>query len=134
MIKTIPPEIEANQTKRQTQWKMLTPPEVENIRFYPMSLDKPQYKPRPLNWHNKKNLDHQRNSSQSRGRNHPTEGHNYMENEHHDEANMDRNQSIETQNLFLSFEPRTYEQWSSTKEQGRENNVNNQWTNHRKIS
>jgi hypothetical protein len=29
---------------------------------------------------------------------------------HHDGANMSRNQSIKTQNIFLSFEPRPYEQ------------------------
>jgi hypothetical protein len=40
--------------------------------------------------------------------------------------NMGDNQSITTQHLFLSFRPRPYEQLSSTKEQGRENKVNNQ--------
>jgi hypothetical protein len=39
---------------------------------------------------------------------------------------MGRNQSIETQNLFLSFGPTPYEQGSSIKEQGGENKVNNQ--------
>jgi hypothetical protein len=63
-----PPEPKANQTKRQTQSKTPTPPKVENTRFYQMSLDKPQDKPRLLNRHNKKNVDHQDSSSQSRGR------------------------------------------------------------------
>jgi hypothetical protein len=42
-----------------------------------------------------------KNSSQNRGRNHPTEGHVYMGNEHHDEANMGRNQSIDMKLLSL---------------------------------
>jgi hypothetical protein len=37
----------------------------------------------------------------SRGRNHPIEGHVYMKNKHHDEANMDRNQSIDMKPLSL---------------------------------
>jgi hypothetical protein len=36
-----PPKPKANQTKCQTQSKMTTPSEVENTRFYQMSLDKP---------------------------------------------------------------------------------------------
>jgi hypothetical protein len=44
-----PPETKANQTKRQTERKTSTPPEVENTRCYQMSLDKPQDMPRPLN-------------------------------------------------------------------------------------
>jgi hypothetical protein len=47
---------------------MPTPPEVDSTMFYQMSLDKPQEKPRPLNRPNKNNVDHQRNSSQSKGR------------------------------------------------------------------
>jgi hypothetical protein len=43
-----PPEPKANQTKRQIQPKTPTPPEVENTRFYQMSLDKPQDKHMPL--------------------------------------------------------------------------------------
>jgi hypothetical protein len=35
-----PPETKANQTKRQTQTKMPTPPEVENTKFHQFSLDK----------------------------------------------------------------------------------------------
>jgi hypothetical protein len=92
-----PPQTKVNQTKRQTQRKMPTPPEVENTRFYLMSLDKP----RPLNRHNKKNVDHQNSPSHSMGRNHPTEGHVYMRNEHHDEANMGRNQNIDIKSLAL---------------------------------
>jgi hypothetical protein len=73
-----PPETKANQTKHQAQPKTPTPPKVENTRFYQMSLDKPQDKPRPLNRHNKKNVDHQSSSFHSKGRNHTTEGHVYM--------------------------------------------------------
>jgi hypothetical protein len=51
-----PPQTKANQTKRQTQSKTPTPPKIENTRFYQMSLDKHQDKPRPLNRHNKKNV------------------------------------------------------------------------------
>jgi hypothetical protein len=40
----------------------------------------------------------------------PIEDHVYTGNKHHDRANMGRNQSIKTQNLFLSFGPRPYEQ------------------------
>jgi hypothetical protein len=43
-----PPGSKANQTKRQIQPKTPTPPEVENPRFYQLSLDKPQGKHRPL--------------------------------------------------------------------------------------
>jgi hypothetical protein len=43
-----PPETKANQTKRQTQTKTLTPPEVENTKFHQFSLDKYQDKHRPL--------------------------------------------------------------------------------------
>jgi hypothetical protein len=39
-----PLESKANQTKRQIRPKTQTPPEVENPRFYQMSLDKPQGK------------------------------------------------------------------------------------------
>jgi hypothetical protein len=35
-----PPETKANQTKRQTQTKTPTPPEVENTKFHQFSLDK----------------------------------------------------------------------------------------------
>jgi hypothetical protein len=68
-----PPESKANQTKRQIQPKTPTPPEVENPRFYQMSLDKPQ------------------------GKHRPTESHIYTRDEHHDGRNMGRNQSIVTQ-------------------------------------
>jgi hypothetical protein len=44
MAKTIPPETKANKNKRQTQTKTPTPPEVENTKFYSLSLDKPQVK------------------------------------------------------------------------------------------
>jgi hypothetical protein len=54
-------------------------------------------------FHNKKNMEHHRNSSHNRGRNHPTEGHVYMGNEHHDEANMGHNQSIDMNPLSLSL-------------------------------
>jgi hypothetical protein len=47
-IKQAPPQTKANQTKRQTQSKMLTPPEVKNQRFYQLSLNKPQDKHRPI--------------------------------------------------------------------------------------
>jgi hypothetical protein len=43
-----PPKTKANQNKRQTQIKMVTPPEVENTKFHQLSLDKPQNKNRPL--------------------------------------------------------------------------------------
>jgi hypothetical protein len=43
-----PPEPKVKHTKRQTQSKMRTPPEVENPRFYQISLDKPQDKHRLL--------------------------------------------------------------------------------------
>jgi hypothetical protein len=43
-----PPEIKANNSKRQTQTNTSTPPEVENIMFHQFSLDKPQDKLRPL--------------------------------------------------------------------------------------
>jgi predicted glycoside hydrolase/deacetylase ChbG (UPF0249 family) len=36
-----PTKTKVNQIKRQTQQKTPTPPEVENLRFYQMSLDKP---------------------------------------------------------------------------------------------
>jgi hypothetical protein len=51
-------------------------------------------------FHNKKNVDHQSSSSQSKGRNQPIEDHDYTGNEHHDGENMGCNRSIETQNLF----------------------------------
>jgi hypothetical protein len=44
-----PPKTKANQIKRQTQQKTLTPPEVESTRFHQLSLDTPQDKHRPLN-------------------------------------------------------------------------------------
>jgi hypothetical protein len=50
---------------------------------------------------NRKNMDHHNNSSHNRDRNHSTEGHVCMENEHHDEANMGRNQSIDIKSLSL---------------------------------
>jgi hypothetical protein len=56
--------------------------------------------------------------------NHPTKSHVYMGNEHHDVANMGHNQSIVTQNLFLSFGPRPYDQVHKSREV--ENKVNNQ--------
>jgi hypothetical protein len=43
-----PPQTKANQTNHQTKSKAPTPPEVENIRFYQLSLNKPQDKYRPL--------------------------------------------------------------------------------------
>jgi hypothetical protein len=43
-----PPEPKVKHNKRQTQPKTPTPPEVENPRFYQMSLCKPQDKYRPL--------------------------------------------------------------------------------------
>jgi hypothetical protein len=52
-------------------------------------------------FHNRKNMDHHNNSSHSRGRNHSTEGHVYMGNEHHDKGNMGRNQSIDIKPLSL---------------------------------
>jgi hypothetical protein len=109
-----PPEPKAKHNKHQTQLKTRTPPEVENPRFYQISLDKPQDKHRPLNnkasqsaydlgtkatrariinndhkqnplaMHKKKNVDHKGNSSQNRGRNQPTDSHNCTEDEHHD--------------------------------------------------
>jgi hypothetical protein len=54
------------------------------------------HKQNPLAIHNKKNMDHN-NSSQNRGRNHPTESHIYTSDEHHDGTNMGHNQSIVTQ-------------------------------------
>jgi hypothetical protein len=50
---TSSPQTMANQIKRQTWQKMPTPPEVENPRFYQMSLDKPQGKHKPLNQQSK---------------------------------------------------------------------------------
>jgi hypothetical protein len=47
-IKQATPQTKANQTKRQTQSKTPTPPEVENTRFHQFSLGKPQDKLRPL--------------------------------------------------------------------------------------
>jgi hypothetical protein len=44
-----PPKRKAKHTKRQTQSKTRTLPEVENPRFYQISLDKPQDKHRLLN-------------------------------------------------------------------------------------
>jgi hypothetical protein len=43
-----PPKTKVNQIKCQTQQNTLTPPEVENTRFYQLSLDTPQNKHRPL--------------------------------------------------------------------------------------
>jgi hypothetical protein len=43
-----PPESKVKHNKRQTQLKTQTPPEVQNTRFYQISLDKPQDKHRPL--------------------------------------------------------------------------------------
>jgi hypothetical protein len=43
-----PPEPKAKYNKRQIQPKTWTPPEVENPRFYQISLDKSQNKHRPL--------------------------------------------------------------------------------------
>jgi Flp pilus assembly protein TadD len=42
--KQAPPQSKANQTKHQTQSNMPTPPEVENTKFYQLSLDKPHDK------------------------------------------------------------------------------------------
>jgi hypothetical protein len=50
-----PPEPKAKHNKRQTQSKTQTPPEVENPRFYQISLDKPQDKHRPLKQQSKSN-------------------------------------------------------------------------------
>jgi hypothetical protein len=47
-IKEAPPQTKENQTKRQTQSKTPTPPEVENTRFYQLFLDKPQDKHRSI--------------------------------------------------------------------------------------
>jgi hypothetical protein len=55
------------------------------------------HKQNPIAIHNKKNVDHKGNSSQNRGKNQLIEGHIYTRNEHHDEINMGRNQSIVTQ-------------------------------------
>jgi hypothetical protein len=49
------PETKANQTKRQAQRKMPTPPKVENTKLYQMSLDKPQDKLRSLEQQGKSN-------------------------------------------------------------------------------
>jgi hypothetical protein len=43
-----PPNTKANKNKCQTQRKTPTPPELENTKFYQLSLDKPQDKLRPL--------------------------------------------------------------------------------------
>jgi hypothetical protein len=50
-----PPKIKANQARHQIQSKTATPPEVENTRFYQMSLDKHQDKHRPLKQQSKSN-------------------------------------------------------------------------------
>jgi hypothetical protein len=47
-IKQGPPQSKANQTKHQTQSKKPTLSEVENSRFYQLSLNKTQDKHRPL--------------------------------------------------------------------------------------
>jgi hypothetical protein len=49
----------SNQNTGFLNGKNHTPPEAENTRFYQISLDKPQDKPRPLNRHNRKKVDHQ---------------------------------------------------------------------------
>jgi hypothetical protein len=50
-----PLEAKAHKNKLQTQPKMPTPLEVENTRFYQMSLDKPQNQLRPLEQQGKSN-------------------------------------------------------------------------------
>jgi hypothetical protein len=45
---TSSPSNQDNQIKRQTQLKTSTPPELENTRFYQLSLDTPQDKHRLL--------------------------------------------------------------------------------------
>jgi hypothetical protein len=122
-----PPEPKVKHIKRQIQPKMRTPPEVNNPRFYQISLDNLKtsighsnckasqsaydlgtkatrariiindHKQNQLTIHNKKNVDNHNNSSQNRGRNQPTESHIYTGDEHHDEINMGHNQSIVTQ-------------------------------------
>jgi hypothetical protein len=47
--------MKANKNKRQTQIKMPTLPKVETIKFYQLSLDKPQDKHRPLKQQSKSN-------------------------------------------------------------------------------
>jgi hypothetical protein len=122
-----PPEPKAKHNKRQIQPKTWTPPEVENPRFYQISLDKPQVKHRPLKqqsnskriWprhksHKSKN-NHQLSQAKptrhpqqekcgplqqlisKQGRNQPTESHIYTGDEHHDGTNMGHNQGIVTQ-------------------------------------
>jgi hypothetical protein len=55
------------------------------------------HKQNPLAIHNKKNVDHKGNSSQNGGKTHPTEGHIYTGDEHHDGINMGHKQNIVTQ-------------------------------------
>jgi hypothetical protein len=43
-----PLEPKVKHNKRETQSKTRTPPEVEDLRFYQISLDKPQGKHKPL--------------------------------------------------------------------------------------
>jgi hypothetical protein len=50
-----PLETKAHKNKRQTLPKMPTTPEVENTKFYQLSLDKPQDKLRPLEQQGKSN-------------------------------------------------------------------------------
>jgi hypothetical protein len=65
-----PPKTKANQIKHQTQQKTPTPPEVENLRFYQMSLDKPQGKHRPLKQQSKSKCIQPRHKSHKSKNNH----------------------------------------------------------------
>jgi hypothetical protein len=64
-------------------------------------------------------MDHQSSSSHSKGRNHPTKGHVYMRIEHHDEANMGHNQSIDIKSLSLFWTKTISTMIKSTKEKTR---------------
>jgi hypothetical protein len=77
-------------------------------------------------FHNKKNVEHQSNSSQNRGRTIQLRDHDYMGNEHHDGENMGCNQSIVTQNHFLSLDQDHLNNDHVHKSREVENKVNNQ--------
>jgi hypothetical protein len=109
----LPPQTEPIKSSTNST-KDTNSPEVENPRFYQMSLDKSQDKHRPLKQqrklniydlgtkatrariiindhkqnplaiHNRENVDHKGNSSQNRARDQPTESHIYTRDEHHD--------------------------------------------------
>jgi hypothetical protein len=66
----IPPESKTNQTKRQIQSNMPTPPGVENTRFHQLSLDTPQDKHRPLKQQSKSKCIWHRNKSHKSKNNH----------------------------------------------------------------